>query len=349
MNSNKRFKVYVQGSDNVGWSVDQDRENLINVIKKNNLIEYTNSYFKADIIHNIWWNTAFNKINSFFRLFTNKKILLTASNFIDLNDPNYESTELFKKAQEFTDAWIAPSKKQNIIFKNNKIATYYLPFLVSDKHFHVIKREKKEIINELGLNYNFFKNKIIISSFQRDTLSDLKTPKWQKNPDGLIEILKQLPKKSYIFLICGPRRHYLKKKCVDNKIPFIFHGVETKNDDLHINNLDKTIINKLYNISDIYIVSSKSEGGPKAIIESILTETMIFSTDVGIARDFIDDKCIIENDFKNLDYLKSLINKNQLIKSKNKILKVNLNKYKRIYNNYENFLINIYKDILNEV
>lgn len=349
MNTKRKFKVYIQGSDNVGWSVDQDRENLMHVIKNNNLIEPTNNYFKADIIHNIWWNTAFNKINSFFRLFTNKKILMTASNFIDLNNPDYESIDLFKKATNFTNGWIAPSQKQNTIFENNKIATYYLPFLVSDKHFYKIKREKKEIIDELGLNYKLFKNKIIISSFQRDTLSDLKTPKWQKNPDGLIEILKQLPKKSYIFLICGPRRHYLKKKCSDNKIPFIFHGVETKNDDLQINNLDRTIINKLYNISDIYIVSSKSEGGPKAIIESILTETIIFSTDVGIARDLIDKKCIIENDLKNLYYLKSLINKNQLLKSKNEILKINLGKYKKIYRNYENSLLNIYKDILNEV
>ena len=42
-------------------------------------------------------------------------------------------------------------------------------------------------------------------------------------------------------------------------------------------------INELYNILDIYIVSSRIEGGPQAIVECAISETPIVSTNVGIA------------------------------------------------------------------
>ena len=51
-------------------------------------------------------------------------------------------------------------------------------------------------------------------------------------------------------------------------------------------------MNRLYNLIDLYIVSSKSEGGPKAVLESAFTKTMILSTDVGLAPDFLNPWCI---------------------------------------------------------
>ena len=193
---------------------------------------------------------------------------------------------------------------------------------------------------------NKIKNRVIISSFQRDTLPDLKTPKWQKNPQGLIEILKKIPRHSFVLLLCGPRRHFIRNECIKNNIPFIFYGKNTEVDDLHENNIDKEIINKLYNLSDIYLVSSLSEGGPKAILESILTKTIVFSTDVGLSSDFLSKEFIIG---ENMSIDKDLINLSMIKKIREKITSQNLKNYKLIYSKYDRYLLKIYNSILNEV
>ena len=40
-------------------------------------------------------------------------------------------------------------------------------------------------------------------------------------------------------------------------------------------------MNELYNLIDLYIVTSRIEGGPQAIVECGITKTPIISTDVG--------------------------------------------------------------------
>ena len=47
-------------------------------------------------------------------------------------------------------------------------------------------------------------------------------------------------------------------------------------------------LNELYNILDIYIVSSRLEGGPQAILESAITKTPIISSDVGVASQILN-------------------------------------------------------------
>ena len=54
-----------------------------------------------------------------------------------------------------------------------------------------------------------------------------------------------------------------------------------------MNTVDKKNMNKLYNLSDLYVVSSRSEGGPKAVLEAAFAGTMILSTGVGLAPDFL--------------------------------------------------------------
>ena len=58
--------------------------------------------------------------------------------------------------------------------------------------------------------------------------------------------------------------------------------------------MDFNNLNCLYNCLDLYIVASRMEGGPRAINECALTKTPIFSTDVGIARDYLNCKSLFD-------------------------------------------------------
>ena len=130
--------------------------------------------------------------------------------------------------------------------------------------------------------------------------TDLNQPKWQKNPDLLIEILKTLPVNDFVLVLAGPRRHYLVKKCRELNLPFVFVGdssyFASNQDDILINNLNDETIAKLYNLIDLYIVNSQSEGGPKAILEAALSQTLICSTPVGLAEDFLHPDLIYTKD-----------------------------------------------------
>ena len=53
-------------------------------------------------------------------------------------------------------------------------------------------------------------------------------------------------------------------------------------------------LNELYNSLDLYIVSSRVEGGPQAIFECAATKTSIISTDVGIAKEILNKKSIFD-------------------------------------------------------
>ena len=53
-------------------------------------------------------------------------------------------------------------------------------------------------------------------------------------------------------------------------------------------------LNELYNILDLYIVSSRVEGGPQAILECAITKTPVISTDVGIASQILNPKSIYD-------------------------------------------------------
>ncbi len=55
---------------------------------------------------------------------------------------------------------------------------------------------------------------------------------------------------------------------------------------------DFKTMNDLYNCLDLYVVSSRIEGGPQAIPECAMTRTPIISTDVGLAPEILAPKSV---------------------------------------------------------
>ena len=52
---------------------------------------------------------------------------------------------------------------------------------------------------------------------------------------------------------------------------------------------------ELYNCLDLYLVTSRYEGGPQAIFECASTKTPILSTSVGLSQEVLDAQCICKN------------------------------------------------------
>lgn len=292
--------IKIIGHDKVGWSIDRDHNYLSYFVSLMRNTKETNSFLKANIYFFVWYVVLLRPIGHLVRLMRlvhiKKRIIAVVTNDIR----NYE--RLFLRLSRIVDLWIAPNQKVFFFLKNHGVQVSLLPFYTSPKEFY--RKADLAVLREkyLGKKWSehFLSRRIIIGSFQRDSLgNDLMKPKWQKNPDLLIEICKKI-KNDVLLVLAGPRRHYIINQCRKYGILYIFIGdelyIDENKDDLAVNNLPYHIINDLYNIIDLYLVCSVSEGGPKAIIESSLSKTLIFSTDVGFAKEYLHTNLIYDKD-----------------------------------------------------
>jgi glycosyltransferase involved in cell wall biosynthesis len=293
---NHLVTVFVHSADNIGWSIDSDRALLMKSIQR--IGGRVTSFFPcADIVHNVWWNQL--AILNFQNIWLRRKrqhVLATASNFINLDDPKYVLRKEFETVNKFTDAWIAPSSKQKDIFDRHGIKSFYHPFYIDIQSFKPMGRNS-ELYKSVSIPEDIIKDKIVIGSFQRDSLgTDLTKPKWQKGPELLISLLRDLPKDRFLLLLAGPRRHYVINECKRFGIPYYYLGKETEKDDISFNALPITLMPRLYAATDIYLITSRSEGGPKAAMEAAATKTFVMTTDVGLVNDFIAPEFVFCSD-----------------------------------------------------
>jgi hypothetical protein len=181
---------------------------------------------------------------------------------------------------------ISPKVKQQLENLTDKPVTY-IPFWVNQNLWFEIK-EKEFLRNK----YNVSENSFLVGSFQRDTEgSDLISPKLIKGPDRFIEIVKFYKTKNSNLkvILTGKRRQYVIRELERLNIKYLYFEMA-----------NFETLNELYNLIDLYIVSSRIEGGPQAIVECGLTKTPIISTDVGFASDILAAESIFDmNNFSN--------------------------------------------------
>ena len=77
-------------------------------------------------------------------------------------------------------------------------------------------------------------------------------------------------------------------------MPVFFLGRESEGDDFGVNILDRSRLNRLYNLLDLCLVSSRWEGGPHSILEACFAETKILSTRVGISEDVLEQASLFD-------------------------------------------------------
>jgi glycosyltransferase involved in cell wall biosynthesis len=123
--------------------------------------------------------------------------------------------------------------------------------------------------------------RLCIGSFQKDGegWGDGLRPKLIKGPDLFVDAVARLSRHFPVFvLLTGPARGFVKQGLEAAGIPFAHH------------NLPKAdMVSDAFRALDLYIVASREEGGPKAVIESLATGVPLVSTRVGMAEDVIGD------------------------------------------------------------
>jgi glycosyltransferase involved in cell wall biosynthesis len=155
-------------------------------------------------------------------------------------------------------------------------------------------------------------NAICIGSFQKDGVGWQKglEPKLIKGPDIFLQVIAQLHQQQDIFvLLSGPARGYIIRGLEKLGVPH-----------RHIFLDDFRNIPNLYHCLDLYLVTSREEGGPSSVLESLACGIPIVSTRVGLAPDVIQHQrngflADIEQVDQIVEYCQLLFNDSNLYQS----------------------------------
>ena len=177
---------------------------------------------------------------------------------------------------------ISPKVKEQLENLTDKPVTY-IPFWVNQNLWFNIE-DQQFLRKKFGVAEDSF----LVGSFQRDTEgSDLISPKLIKGPDRFIEIVKYYEAKNSNFkvILTGKRRQFVINELERLNIEYLYFEMA-----------NFETLNELYNLIDLYVVSSRIEGGPQAIVECGITKTPIISTDVGFASNILAAESIFDMD-----------------------------------------------------
>ncbi len=120
---------------------------------------------------------------------------------------------------------------------------------------------------------------ICIGSFQKDGSGwqEGMTPKLIKGPDIFLQVIERLHNHYNLYvLLTAPARGYVKQGLEKLGVPYK-HDI--------VSNYQNIV--SYYHCLDLYLITSREEGGPKAVLESLACGVPLVSTKVGLAPDVV--------------------------------------------------------------
>lgn len=124
-------------------------------------------------------------------------------------------------------------------------------------------------------------DRLVVGSFQKDGQGwgEGMEPKRIKGPDIFLDAVAGLAKhRPVTAFLTGPARGYVKAGLERLGVPFVHTYVE-----------EQTDLAACYHALDLYLVTSREEGGPMGLMEGMASAVPVVSTPVGMAPDLITD------------------------------------------------------------
>lgn len=286
-------------SENKDWAIYYEGTALIKYLKKkgiNGWISYNPHLVRNSIIHFGSLNVFYTKYEK--QLFKSNKTIVTFYHGYFGMDKTTDKmiNYLLSKVDEISLLIVSNS----IMFK--RMMSYgvpehklkLIPIPVDEELFNTsintgITRK------EIGLTDNMF----TIGSFQKDGTGweEGNLPKLSKGPDLFCNAVKSLSNVMNVqVLLIGPARGYAIERLKEANIKYV-HLV-----------LDSLVeVSQYYSLIDMYLVSSREEGGPKAILESVATNCPIVSSNVGMAPDVFSECNNLVYSEKSEEYIECIL------------------------------------------
>ncbi len=147
------------------------------------------------------------------------------------------------------------------------------------EHFPLVDHERRAAARAaLALPESAF----VVGSFQKDGVGwgEGLEPKLVKGPDVLVDAVDRMRAAvpELHVLLTGPARGYVLHELDRLGVPSV-----------HVSARSRDELARAYHALDVYVVTSRQEGGPKAVLESMAAGIPLVSTRVGQAQEIVRD------------------------------------------------------------
>lgn len=280
--------------DNIGWALDDDLRLTRRAL--GSVVEFTDLK-SCDVIHSVWWE----RLRQMPPDSLNGKRVVC---HIPGQPFRYYALPGYSRVAQRVDLWVTQTRQAQQELASLGIESSLIPYAIDINEFRSLQltQAQRTVFRE---KWNIPADAYLIGSFQRDTEgTDLSSPKLVKGPDIFLEIVYALHRRGNKIhaILAGPRRFWLKKNLAKRGIPFTFIGQTVEGqDDIEINTLPHSDLNDIYNQIDLYLVSSRSEGGPRAVLEAGSANCKILSTPVGLVLDVLEPACVYRDPFEAVE------------------------------------------------
>lgn len=284
------------GSEQKGWALEADIATIRQSLALLPDVTEVSSVQEADVVHSVWEYPLLTENRDQLE---GKRVVCTFCNDV----VKTFDQACMMHARDVVSMWVAISRRAEWDAQKLKLPVTYVPYAI-DPGLFMVGRASAETLATLRRHHGIPEQAYVISSFMRDSLgSDLLRPKPQKGVEMFVEIVGALHAKGHPVhvLIAGPRRHWVRGELRARGVPFSFIGKETEDDDNDVNILSAKVIQILYCASDIHLVTSRWEGGPRAVLEAAAAGIRVASTPVGLADDVLDPLCLFRDVADGID------------------------------------------------
>ncbi|HUE88004.1 MAG TPA: glycosyltransferase family 4 protein [Vicinamibacterales bacterium] len=151
-----------------------------------------------------------------------------------------------------------------------------IPLGVDLALFQPVSAEHK---GQLRRQFGVPEHAVCLGSFQKDGQGWQAglSPKLEKGPDIFLNVVQRLSRHYPLFvLLTGPARGYVSRGLDALGVPY-------RHDFVH----DLRRLPDYYGCLDVYVVTSREEGGPQSVLEAMATGVPLVSTRMGMAADVI--------------------------------------------------------------
>ena len=278
-----RGRLFVVG-DRLGWSIDDDRTRLVATARRLGYGVGSNALLRVMHRQAVFQHNHFNVLQPRW---------LESSHRLGLSyfhgrpgtpgypefDEAYEA--LRRNAARVDRIQVTHDEMRDLVLAAgvDPARVFRIPIGVDIERFPLGDTVARQAARkELGVPESAF----VVGSFQKDGVgweSGLE-PKTIKGPDTLVAVLEQARARipTLFVLLTGPARGYVRGELERLEIPY-----------RHVQLDSRDGLARAYHALDVYLVTSRQEGGPKSVLESMAAGVPLVTTRVGQAPSLVAD------------------------------------------------------------
>ena len=270
--------------DRGGWSVEEDAERLLATARRLGYPVGPSGWARFAERQSLFLTSHFEALGPFWRDTSHR--LATAYLHGRPRTPGVaEFDECFEtlraRPERFERIQVTHAEMEELVLAAGvpRERVFRIPIGIDLEHFPLVDDARRRAARtSLGLPENAF----VVGSFQKDGVGwgEGREPKLIKGPDALVAVVGRVRERvpELAVLLTGPARGYVRSELARTGVSCT-HVLARSRDDLA----------RAYHALDAYLVASRQEGGPKAVLESMAAGVPLVTTRVGQAQELVED------------------------------------------------------------